>query len=68
MIDLDKQLLTAEQYTQLTPFEQGFASYWQGYYNPDIPQLCIYAKGSAEAAKWAAGQNQAVIAAIDSEE
>lgn len=68
MIDIDKQLLTAEQYANLTPFEKGFASYWQGARNPAVPDSCPFTKGSHEAAQWISGQRQAVVAAMDVED
>lgn len=55
--------LTREEYDALSPESQGYVSYMQGEWNPDIPDANPYPKGSLKHMEW---QNGA--AAIDVQE
>jgi hypothetical protein len=69
IVMVDQEQITRAFYDGLTPFEQGYASYFQACWKgSEIPDKNPYPSGSAEYGAWNAGQSHAVIAAIDAEE
>lgn len=60
--------ITRAQYDALSPRDKGYAHYWQGAWNKQIPKACPYKPGTKEYEAWNEGQMQAAIHAQDSEE
>lgn len=60
--------LTREQFTALTPREQGYASYMQSAWNPAVPDDCPHEQATPEESEWKEGRFAAMIFAQDSEE
>lgn len=66
---VDKERVTRAFYDTLTPFEQGYTSYYQAAWpDAEIPSKCPYPAGSQNAIDFAAGELQAMIAVMDTEE
>ncbi len=66
---VDTERVTKAFYDTLTPFEQGFTTYYQAAWpGAEIPSECPYPAGSKEAADFAAGEQAAIIAVMDTEE
>jgi hypothetical protein len=65
-IMVDEQRITKDFYDKLTPFEQGYATYFQAEWpNAEIPKECPYPQGSPEAIQFANGEQAAVVAVTD---
>jgi hypothetical protein len=63
-----QKALTRAAYDALCPRDQGYASYMQGAWNPEVPEECPYPEGSTERTSWDAGQMAAVTVVQDMEE
>lgn len=66
-----KEPMTKEEFEALNPFDRGFAAYMLGAREdePNVPdEENPYSPDSIEFERWDAGQEQAVLAAQDSEE
>ena len=66
---VDKERVTKAFYDTLTPFEQGYTSYFQAHWpGAEIPKECPYQSDSQEAADFSRGESAAVLAVMDCEE
>jgi hypothetical protein len=54
-------------YARMSPYDQGYASYYQAVWNPEVPEKCPYPDNSAEARHWHQGAFQAYLTVIDAE-
>lgn len=68
VIMVDETALTKEQWDELTPKQKGYACYFQGEWNPVIPNRNPFPIGTKEHGQFVEGEQAAVIACIDSEE
>lgn len=57
--------ITAEEYSKLSPREQGFVWYMQAEWNKLIPKKCPYGIHTYAYGEWAAGQQDAVLVVQD---
>jgi hypothetical protein len=60
--------VTAAEYKMLPAASQGFVSYMQAEWNPDVPKECPYAAGTKAATEWHEGSQQAIFVVMDGEE
>lgn len=60
--------LTAEQYQNLGPWQQGWASYMQGAWNKNIPDANPYKVSTPPHEEWKAGNQMAMLDVQDGEE
>ena len=67
-IPVGQKLITTERYNSLTPYQQGYASYFQGEWNSNVPNGCPYNKDTQEYNEWNQGNFQAMLVVQDSEE
>jgi hypothetical protein len=66
IVMVDQERITRAFYDRLTPFEQGYASYFQAHWEgSEIPDKNPHPPGTTEHIKWNDGQRQAVVAATD---
>lgn len=63
-----QRAITKKEYESLIPRLQGYASYMQGAWNPEVPEECPYAEGTPEREEWANGAMSATLEAQDMEE
>jgi hypothetical protein len=69
MIRVDQQRVSRAVYDTLTPYEQGYTSYFQSYWpKSEIPKMCHHPQDSEAAVQWRAGSKAAMIAVLDVEE
>lgn len=68
-IQVDKERVSKEFYNTLTPFEQGYTTYFQAEWpHAEIPKSNPYPEGTQKYQDWNDGTQAAVIAAMDVEE
>ena len=53
--------LTRAEYNRLTPLQQGFVTYMQGAWNPEVPNRNIYRLGSKQHREFTEGEQRAVM-------
>ena len=59
--------ITRAEYDRLDPAQQGFVTYMQGAWNPEVPNWNPYRLGSKQHREFTQGEQCAVIEAQDSE-
>ena len=60
--------ITRAVYDSLSPYNQGYASYMQAAWNPEVPKKCPFKSDSQEAVQRADGQHAAYLAVLELEE
>ena len=56
------------EYDSLTPNQQGQVSYWQGAWNPQVPDASHYPADSAEQRAWQRGRFKAAMEAQEGDD